>query len=86
MGILASRRYYPIWLGLVTFLFITRIFDLALFKSSDLIRIGVCLAVAILAAVLIYVSSHRVVKIVPALGGILSQRNHCRAFPGDRSS
>ena len=71
IGLFAGRRLYPIWLGLVMFLFTTRIFDLALFRSSDLVRIGISLTTSILVAVLIFIYSSRVVKIVPALGGFL---------------
>lgn len=49
----------------------TRIFDLALFRSSDVVRIGASLAVALLVAGLVFVYSSRVVRIVPALGGFL---------------
>lgn len=55
----------------MTFLFFTRIFDLALFRSSDLIRIGVSLAAGILVTGLVIAYSKRVVRIVPAQGGFL---------------
>ena len=80
IGIFVGRRYYPIWLGLVTFLFITRIFDLALFNSSDLVRIGVSLSGGILIAALVYFYSERVVKIVPALGGFLVSASIAERF------
>jgi LmbE family N-acetylglucosaminyl deacetylase len=71
IGLFAGRRFYPVWLGFVTFLFVTRIFDLALFHSSDLIRVGVSLAVAIVVTGVVIAYSSRVVKIIPALGGFL---------------
>ncbi len=80
IGIFAGRRYYPIWLGLVTFLFITRVFDLALFNSTDLARIGVSLAGGILVAGLVYFYNQRVVKIVPALGGFLVSASIAERF------
>ena len=71
IGIFAGRRFYPIWLGLVTFLFFTCVFDLALFNSSKLLHVGVSLAIAILVTVLVIVYKTRVVRIVPALGGFM---------------
>lgn len=57
IGIFAGRRLYPIWLGLVTFLFITRVFDLALFHSTNYIRIDFNLAGGILVAGLVAAGS-----------------------------
>jgi LmbE family N-acetylglucosaminyl deacetylase len=71
IGIFVGRRLYPIWLGLVTFLFSIRIFDLALFRSSDPVRIVISLAIGILVTALVIVYSNRVVTIVPALGGFI---------------
>ena len=67
IALFAGRWFYPIWLGFVTFLFSWRIFDLALFQSSDIVRTLGSLVVA--ALVIRY--RDRAVKIVPALGGFL---------------
>ena len=71
IGIFAGRRLYPIWLGLVTYLFIIRIFDLAIFRSSDLVRISVSVAIGILVIALVTLFKRKLVKIVVPLGGFL---------------
>jgi len=68
IGLFAGRRFYHIWLGLVTFLFFMRVFDLALFNASKLVHVGVSLVIAIMVTVLVIVYRTRVVRIVPALG------------------
>jgi hypothetical protein len=71
IGIFAGRRLYPIWLGLVTYLFMIRIFDLAIFRSSDLVRISVSVAIGILLIALVTLFKRKLVKIVVPLGGFL---------------
>ncbi|MCK4899388.1 MAG: hypothetical protein KAS38_11450 [Anaerolineales bacterium] len=71
IALFAGRWFYPIWLGFVTFLFSWRIFDLALFQSSDIVRTLGSLVVAALVTALVIRYRDRAVKIVPALGGFL---------------
>ena len=71
IGIFVCRRLSPIWLGLMTLLFITRIFDLALFRASNVVHILVSLGAGILVTALVILYSERMVKIAPPLGGFL---------------
>ena len=71
VSLFAGRRLYPAWLGIITFLFTQRIFDLALFRSSDVVHMVGSITAAILVAGAVVLLRERVVKVVLALGGFI---------------
>jgi LmbE family N-acetylglucosaminyl deacetylase len=71
ISLFAGRRLYPVWLGFITFLFTQRIFEIVLFRSSDVVHKVGSLAAAILVAGMVILLRERVIKIVLALGGFL---------------
>jgi len=71
VSLFAGRRLYPAWLGIITFLFTQRIFDLALFRSSDVVHMVGSITAAILVAGAVVLLRERVVKVVLAIGGFI---------------
>ncbi len=71
LALFAGRRWYGVWLGFATYFFITRILDLALFRTSDTIRNWGGLLIAFLVVGLIVFFRERVVRFVPPVGGFI---------------
>lgn len=71
IAVFAGRKYYAFWMGLATFFFVSRILDLALFRTSDLVRElgGLLIAILIVAAVVVW--RDRIIRFVPPVGGFL---------------
>ena len=65
----AGRRFYTLWLGLATFFFLSRIFELALFRMPDFARSLSSLVLAILVGVVVVLLRDRVVRFIPPVGG-----------------
>ena len=71
IALFAGRRFYALWLGLATFFFTSRILDLALFRTPDMVRDLGGLLIAVLLVVVIVVLRDRVVRFVPPIGGFI---------------
>jgi LmbE family N-acetylglucosaminyl deacetylase len=71
VSLFAGRKFYPVWLGLASYFFMTRILDLGLVRLPADARNWVVVAVSLVIAVLVFFLSNRFVRIVPALGGFI---------------
>ena len=71
LALFAGRRWYAVWLGFATYFFITRILDLALFRTSEFVRNWGGLAIALLVVALIVIFRERVIRFVPPVGGFI---------------
>ncbi len=71
IAVFAGRRFYALWLGLAAFFFTSRVLDLALFRTPDVVRSLGGLVIAILVVVGIVVLRDRVVRYVPPIGGFI---------------
>ena len=80
IGLFVGRKFYQVWLALVTFLFSMRVFDLALFRASRTVHVGVSLAIAILLVVLVVFYQNRLIRVIPGLGGFLVSASIAERF------
>ena len=71
LALFAGRRWYAVWLGFATYFFITRILDLALFRSSDVVRNWGGLVIALIVVALVVFLRKRVIRYVPSVGGFI---------------
>jgi hypothetical protein len=71
IALFAGRRYYALWLGLATFFFVSRIFDLALFRTPELVHSLGGLVLAILVVIGVILLRERVIRFVPPIGGFI---------------
>lgn len=71
IALFAGRRWYAIWLGFATYFFITRILDLALFRTPEIVRNWAGLVLAGLVVALIVIFRQRVIRFVPPVGGFI---------------
>ena len=71
LALFAGRRWYAVWLGFATYFFITRILDLALFKTPEIVRNWGGLVIALLVVGLIVIFRERVIRYVPPVGGFI---------------
>jgi LmbE family N-acetylglucosaminyl deacetylase len=71
ISLFAGRRFYIIWLGLVTFLFTQRIFDLLFSGFSNVVHMVGSLTAAALVAIVVILLRERVSKVVLGIGGFI---------------
>jgi LmbE family N-acetylglucosaminyl deacetylase len=71
LALFAGRRWYAVWLGFAAYFFITRILDLALFKTPEIVRNWGGLLIALLVVVLVVFLRYRVIRFVPPIGGFI---------------
>ena len=71
ISLFAGRRFYAVWLGFTAYFFSTRILDLALFRTPEIVRNWGGLVIALLVVALVVVLRDRVIRVVPALGGFI---------------
>lgn len=71
LALFAGRKFYTIWLGFATYFFTSRILDLALVRTPEVIRNTGGLVFAILVVVLVLVMRSRVIRYVVPVGGFL---------------
>jgi len=71
IAVFAGRRFYALWMGLAAFFFTSRILDLALFRTPEIVRSPGGLVIAILVVVVIVLLRERVVRFVPPVGGFI---------------
>jgi len=71
IALFVGRRFYAVWLGFAAYFFTTRILDLALFRTPEVVRNWGGLVIALLVVVLVVVLRDRVIRVVPALGGFI---------------
>ncbi|MGW8225188.1 MAG: PIG-L deacetylase family protein [Anaerolineales bacterium] len=71
LSLFAGRRWYTVWLGFATYFFITRILDLALFRTPEVVRNWGGLLIAALLVALIVIFRERVIHFVPPIGGFI---------------
>ena len=71
LALFAGRRWYAVWLGFAAYFFITRILDLALFKTPEIVRNWGGLLIALLVVVLVVFLRDRVIRFVPPIGGFI---------------
>jgi LmbE family N-acetylglucosaminyl deacetylase len=71
IALFAGRRFYALWLGLATFFFTSRILDLALFRTPDMVRSLGGLLIAILVVAAVVLLRDRLVRFVPPIGGFI---------------
>ncbi len=71
ISLFAGRRFYIIWLGLVTFLFTQRIFDLLFSGFSNVVHMVGSLTAAVLVAIVVILLRERVSKVVLGIGGFI---------------
>ena len=71
IALFAGRRFYALWLGLATFFFITRILDLALFRTPQAVRDLGGLVIAVLVVVAVILLRDRIIRLVPPAGGFI---------------
>jgi LmbE family N-acetylglucosaminyl deacetylase len=71
LALFAGRRWYAVWLGFATYFFITRVLDLALIRTSEIVRNWGGLVIALLVVALVVFLRDRVIKFVPPIGGFI---------------
>ena len=71
IALFAGRRFYAVWLGFAAYFFITRILDLALFRTPEVVRNWGGLLIAVLVVALVVLLRDRVIRYVPAIGGFI---------------
>jgi len=71
ISLFAGRRFYALWLGLAAFFFSSRILDLALFRTPEIVRNLGGLLIAILVVVLVVLLRDKVIRFVPPVGGFI---------------
>ncbi|UCF29276.1 MAG: PIG-L family deacetylase, partial [Chloroflexota bacterium] len=71
LALFAGRRWYAVWLGFAIYFFIARVLDLALLRTSEIVRNWGGLVIALLVVALVVFLRERVIKFVPPIGGFI---------------
>jgi len=71
ISLFAGRKYYALWLGLATFFFFSRVLDLALFKTPEVVRSLGGLVIASLVVIVVIVLRDKITRFVPPVGGFV---------------
>jgi LmbE family N-acetylglucosaminyl deacetylase len=71
MALFAGRKFYALWMGLAAFFFTTRILDLALFRTPQIVRDLGGLVIAILVVVAVVLLRDRIIRFIPPVGGFI---------------